>query len=275
MNDCYSTNDDLTRDLLVNYLLVLLTVLAGGSFVATQIRTLEIGWSVRDSIQCTLLLSIIVLAFYRQKISTKHKAIVLVTLMLINGFAGFYTLGVMAGSVFFFPLAAVTVALSYSKRTTFLFVLMLILAIGLVTFGFTSNQIQMTTEANLLLSNHWHWYSYLVEIILICVVSSAIIATYRGFTWRLIAEIKNHRDELIKANRDLQDALEEVKVLQGILPLCSFCKKIRNDEGSWEQVDVYIHKHSEADISHGICPDCAKIHYPEEFKEIQNKHSDG
>ena len=126
MNDCYSTNDDLTRDLLVNYLLVLLTVMAGGSFVATQIRTLEISWSVRDSIKCTLLLSIIVLAFYRQKISTKHKAIVLVTLMLINGFAGFYTLGVMAGSVFFFPLAAVTVALSYSKRTTYFFVMLLI-----------------------------------------------------------------------------------------------------------------------------------------------------
>jgi hypothetical protein len=57
-------------------------------------------------------------------------------------------------------------------------------------------------------------------------------------------------------------AAEEIKDLRGILPLCSFCKKIRDDEGYWEQVDIYIHKHSQADISHSICPECLKKHYP-------------
>ena len=57
-------------------------------------------------------------------------------------------------------------------------------------------------------------------------------------------------------------AVEEVNTLRGILPLCSFCKKIRDDKGYWEQVDIYIHKHSKADISHSICPDCVKKHYP-------------
>ncbi len=61
----------------------------------------------------------------------------------------------------------------------------------------------------------------------------------------------------------LQQSLSEIKTLQGILPLCSFCKKIRDDKGYWERVDVYIHTHSEADISHSICPDCMKIHYPD------------
>ncbi|MFC1523310.1 PAS domain S-box protein [Thermodesulfobacteriota bacterium] len=67
---------------------------------------------------------------------------------------------------------------------------------------------------------------------------------------------------------ELQKTLAEVKSLRGILPLCSFCKKIRNDENYWEQVDVYIHKHSEADISHSICPDCVKVHYPHEYRAI-------
>jgi predicted ester cyclase len=57
--------------------------------------------------------------------------------------------------------------------------------------------------------------------------------------------------------------LEEIKTLREILPLCSFCKKIRDDKGYWEQVDVYLHKYSEADISHSVCPDCAKEHYPD------------
>ena len=61
---------------------------------------------------------------------------------------------------------------------------------------------------------------------------------------------------------DLQQALDEVKTLRGILPICSFCKKVRDDKGYWEQVDIYINKHSQASPSHSICPDCAKKHYP-------------
>jgi CHASE1-domain containing sensor protein len=71
-----------------------------------------------------------------------------------------------------------------------------------------------------------------------------------------------------KTIMNLQQALDEVKTLRGILPLCSFCKKVRDDKGYWEQVDVYILKHSKADISHSICPDCSKKHYPEVFKDL-------
>ena len=65
-----------------------------------------------------------------------------------------------------------------------------------------------------------------------------------------------------KDTLELNQALLEVDTLRGILPICSFCKKIRDDKGCWEQVDVYISKHSHADISHGICPECAKKYYP-------------
>ena len=71
---------------------------------------------------------------------------------------------------------------------------------------------------------------------------------------------EQERESLIA---ELRKALDEIKTLRGILPLCSFCKKIRNVSGQWENVDTYIHKHSQADVSHGICPDCMKKHYPE------------
>jgi hypothetical protein len=61
----------------------------------------------------------------------------------------------------------------------------------------------------------------------------------------------------------LKKAIDEIQTLEGILPLCSFCKKIRNDKGHWERVDVYIHEHSKADISHSVCPDCMRKHYPD------------
>jgi len=76
-----------------------------------------------------------------------------------------------------------------------------------------------------------------------------------------ITERERHREEKELIIKKLEQALSEVHTLRGILPLCSFCKKIRNDEGYWEQVDVYISKHSQADISHGLCPECAKKYY--------------
>ena len=57
-------------------------------------------------------------------------------------------------------------------------------------------------------------------------------------------------------------------LVTGLLPICSYCKKVRDDKGYWEQVDVYIHRHSLVDVSHGICPDCTKKHFPKEYKKL-------
>jgi len=67
---------------------------------------------------------------------------------------------------------------------------------------------------------------------------------------------------LCAANLDLRNALAEVKKLSGFLPICSSCKKIRNDEGYWQQIEAYIRDHSEAEFSHSICPDCLDKLYP-------------
>jgi hypothetical protein len=61
---------------------------------------------------------------------------------------------------------------------------------------------------------------------------------------------------------DLQRALSEIKTLRGFLPICGHCKKIRNDEGYWFQLEQYIQDHSDAKFSHGICPECIRTHYP-------------
>ena len=79
-----------------------------------------------------------------------------------------------------------------------------------------------------------------------------------------ITNLKRAEADRENAIKKLEQALSEIKTLRGILPLCSFCKKIRDDKGYWEQVDVYINKHSEADISHSICPECLKKYYPDD-----------
>ena len=68
------------------------------------------------------------------------------------------------------------------------------------------------------------------------------------------------RERLI---RELRDSLDQVRALSGLLPICASCKKIRDDKGYWQAVEGYIMEHSEAQFSHGICPDCARKLYPE------------
>ncbi|MCI5124248.1 MAG: DNA-binding response regulator, partial [Candidatus Electrothrix sp. AR5] len=73
----------------------------------------------------------------------------------------------------------------------------------------------------------------------------------------VLARINTHIT-LRKRERELEEALEEIKTLNGILPICSYCKQIRNDAGYWQQVEEYISEHSQAMFSHGVCPVCYK-----------------
>ena len=66
-----------------------------------------------------------------------------------------------------------------------------------------------------------------------------------------------------KTIRDLESALNNVKTLHGLIPICSYCKKIRDDEGSWNQLEEYVAEHSDAEFTHGICDECAKKHLDE------------
>lgn len=81
---------------------------------------------------------------------------------------------------------------------------------------------------------------------------------------RKALEIK--RDQAL---REREEALDQLKILQGFLPICASCKKIRDDKGDWSQLEIYIRDHSEAEFSHGICPDCARKLYPDFFSESE------
>jgi sigma-B regulation protein RsbU (phosphoserine phosphatase) len=76
---------------------------------------------------------------------------------------------------------------------------------------------------------------------------------------------------LRQKNKELSETLAHVKQLKGLLPICMFCKKIRNDENYWQKVEEYLVEHTEADFSHSICPECLKKHYPDYAKKKKTK----
>jgi len=92
----------------------------------------------------------------------------------------------------------------------------------------------------------------------------------------LSSKIRERTSELKKTNKFLKKEIEnreiaeqKIKILKGLLPICSSCKKIRDDKGYWKQIEGYILEHSEAEFSHGICPECAKNLYPDFCDEVQ------
>ncbi len=82
-------------------------------------------------------------------------------------------------------------------------------------------------------------------------------------TVRDISERVRAAEALQAKNVELQAALSEIKQLSGLLPICAGCKKIRDDDGYWQQVETYIRNHSEVEFSHSICPACTRELYPE------------
>lgn len=126
--------------------------------------------------------------------------------------------------------------------------------------------------------------------VLVAVISSLLVAVAfwvkppAGELWKVLAnralallaiwvttvlalQRKRVEDRREMAVREREKALEEVKILRGFLPICASCKKIRDDKGYWTQMEAYIRDHSEAEFSHGICPECVKKLYPEFYKD--------
>lgn len=79
--------------------------------------------------------------------------------------------------------------------------------------------------------------------------------------------LATNNDKLSETNRELEKTLNELNVLRGIIPICSYCKNIRTDEGAWEQVEAYVTKHSDAVFTHSVCPKC----YAEVMEELKSE----
>jgi PAS domain S-box-containing protein len=90
-----------------------------------------------------------------------------------------------------------------------------------------------------------------------------------------ITERRQAEKERTRLISELQKALSDVKMLSGMIPICSSCKKIRDDKGFWNQIESYIESHSSAEFSHGMCPECTKKRYPDFYeKHYKNRHPD-
>lgn len=115
---------------------------------------------------------------------------------------------------------------------------------------------------------------YIVSIVIPLIISPLTTCYHvrqsrKNYLLQLALEETNAR--LQAKNKELEQALQEVKTLKGFIPICSVCRKIRSDDGYWEVLEEYIHQHTDAQLSHGVCPDCLKREYPEFHDSVVKK----
>ena len=88
-----------------------------------------------------------------------------------------------------------------------------------------------------------------------------------------ISERKKTQRERERLVKELQTALNEIKTLSGLIPICASCKKVRDDKGFWNQIEVYVRDRSNAEFSHGLCPDCSEKLYAQDRQEKRDQPS--
>jgi K+-sensing histidine kinase KdpD len=116
----------------------------------------------------------------------------------------------------------------------------------------------------------------LVVFLVVGVIVSWLSGELRHLRWEAVGLAAQRNESLESLQQTLAErdaALERVQLLSGLLPICAACKKIRDEEGNWQQIESYISKHSEAKFSHGMCPACGKQYYgelwPEKSKDVR------
>ncbi len=114
------------------------------------------------------------------------------------------------------------------------------------------------------------WFYFIATISIFALV--AVVFEWRTRSLKaqqrhLEREVTHRTAELNRQKVELEKALSKVKQLGGLLPICSSCKKIRDDKGYWNQIETYISEHSEADFSHSLCPDCLQQLYPDIYPD--------
>ncbi|GHB90667.1 hypothetical protein [Cerasicoccus arenae] len=142
-----------------------------------------------------------------------------------------------------------------------------------LTYQFISGAYFATIHV-LMLFNHEHFSSQWWEAALIFPIT-VICGIY--LSWSVhhtrMAEFQQWRGEY-EARIKLQSAIDKIKTLRGLLPICAYCKKVRDDKGYWHEVESFIRDHSPAEFSHSLCPECGQEHYPgilgaEDFNDSQ------
>lgn len=239
---------------LINKLIFILGIVVIPAVFSSLIRFFQIGWQKVFLTHIFMIPALIILAIYRKKLSLFIKTIFLMSICLLLSILGLIDFGLGSFGIQFLMLCLLLAVVFLEKKIaiwTYVICITIIAVIGVLF-------VEGIVAANL------NAYNTYISVWVSAFIAFSVVLGLVVFLVGSINQTLNSKlIDLKRMYKNLQKAKDEIKTLRGIIPICSFCKKIRDDRGYWNQIEAYIQDHSEASFSHGLCKDCAKRHYPE------------
>jgi hypothetical protein len=264
------------------------------TLIASVYRAQHFGFQSVMYVHLGIYLITLIMVALRHRLSFQVRTCTLLVALFVLGSGGIYSWGLMGMGIPFIMSCCVISTVLYGSRagifTTAIGVLIVaIFGLAVITgrhsFGFDVSVYAVNYSSWLLAIGGTALFTSLI-VITSGQLYNSLTASIRALSKRTASlqltneelqreitkrkqieeELRNYEEQLEEMvdqrTRELQLAVANVKMLTGMLPICASCKNIRDDEGYWHQVEVYIRSHSEVEFSHGICPECTTKLYP-------------
>jgi hypothetical protein len=279
----------------VNAIFIACATFGVPSLITSVYRMKQFGLRPVFILQVLIYFAVLLIIAFRQHLSFRARSLALLIILFLLGTGGLFTWGLVGmGIPFIISCSVITTVLFGSRAgivsTTIGIILLVIAGVavqtGKLTFDFDLNLYMRSSSAWLtaifgtalftavvVISSGRLYHSLMTSIRALSKRTATLQETNEELQREIARrkeieeELRNyetHLEEMVdQRTKELLFALANVKMLTGMLPICASCKNIRDDEGYWHQVEVYIRSHSEVEFSHGICPDCTVKLYPE------------
>ncbi len=239
------------QEVMLNKLIFLFGVFTLPMLSVSLFRFFTIGWKPVFSVHITVAAFFLLIAIFRKSILYHIKVSAVIVIFFLLAISSALNFG-MSGFLIGFLMLCVFLGIVFAgKKPAFIIyacAAVIIFVIGVLNVkGMIIPKIDIETYRTFFSS----WVTTLIGFTFLTGISTLIV----GEIGHLLA---NKIEELKQVNHELQKANDEIKTLSGMLPICSYCKKVKGDKGYWNQIEEYISNHSEAIFSHSICNTCAK-----------------
>lgn len=251
------------RAKICNAFLVTYAILIVPAVAPSLMRIRDIGWQHVMYVHVISALTLWVLVIFRRKVSYYYQAGYLIMMFLLIGVGGILQFGLAAGGSALLVVSGPMATLLFGARVGFS---VLTFSLGfLVVVGYLT--VTGTLVPRIDLSSYYliptTWLTTFVAWSFSGIGMALSLHVFNKSMTNALAASKESQENLRKQQIILEEviaekeaAIREIRQLQGIIPICSYCHNIRSEEGAWDQLESYISKHSDAKFTHGVCPDC-------------------
>ncbi|HWK54585.1 MAG TPA: hypothetical protein VNR18_09455 [Hyphomicrobiales bacterium] len=247
---------------------LLVVVLVGGTL--SVLRYLYTGWLPIYTMHIGLMGLYLVATALRGRMTMERRILFLLSFFTVVGVSAIVAFGLLGAGLWWLVLGALLADVFCQRRTALLYAGASLVVIVAIAIAYLEGYLTVALDADDYVRQAAVWMAMIVGCVLLTLFISSALTTYQRATQELLQEVERNRQQKEALLEEKERALAEIRRLQGFIPICAHCKKIRDDKGYWENVEAYVAKRADVTFSHCLCPDCGHQLYGEEWNQAMD-----